>query len=38
MNKLIGSVCDSSKEKFVFIEGEIYFSMINYGDKTFDEL
>lgn len=38
INKLIGSVCDSSKEKFVFIEGEIYFSMMNYGDKTFDDL
>lgn len=38
MKKLLGSVCDRSKEKFAIIEGGVALTMINYGDKTIEEI
>lgn len=38
LKRLVGTISDSTKEKFFFIEGEIFFSMINYGDKTIKEI
>lgn len=35
MNKLIGSISDRKKEKFMVIEGEINFIMTSTGDKTY---
>ena len=34
INKLLGSVSDRTKSKFIVMEGAIELTFINYGDKT----
>lgn len=38
MKKLLCSVSDLKKEKFAIIEGGVTLTMINYGDKSIEEI